>query len=166
MQQRINNAIASLCVDIENEFANKTYVDLKEEDILFELVLSILGSQNKNQKIVLAGGTQMACVLLVVNSILRSMDGVLDSSNLALFTTKWIKEDKNSNIKALLEQLDFPINTYASEFDFSLSNHPALKLYDEGEAKEGVGCGAALCYATINGLTKEQITNKIESFLG
>lgn len=47
MQQRINNAIASLCVDIENEFANKTYVDLKEEDILFELVLSILGSQNK-----------------------------------------------------------------------------------------------------------------------
>ena len=24
MQQRINNAIASLCVDIENEFANKT----------------------------------------------------------------------------------------------------------------------------------------------
>lgn len=38
MQQRINNAIASLCVDIENEFANKTYVDLKEEDILFELV--------------------------------------------------------------------------------------------------------------------------------
>lgn len=47
MRQRINNAIASLCVDIENEFANKTYVDLKEEDILFELVLSILGSQNK-----------------------------------------------------------------------------------------------------------------------
>ena len=47
MQQRINNAIVSLCVDIENEFSDKTYVDLKEEDILFELVLSILGSQNK-----------------------------------------------------------------------------------------------------------------------
>ena len=36
MQQRINNAIVSLCVDIENEFSDKTYVDLKEEDILFE----------------------------------------------------------------------------------------------------------------------------------
>ncbi len=108
----------------------------------------------------------MACVLLVVNSILRSMDGVLDSSNLALFTTKWIEEDKNSNIKALLEQLDFPINAYSSDFDFSLSSHPALKLYDEGEAKEGVGCGGALCYASINGLEKEQVTKKIESFLG
>ena len=126
----------------------------------------ILGSQNKNLKIVLAGGTQMACVLLVVNSILRSMDGVLDSSNLALFTTKWIEEDKNSNIKALLEQLDFPINAYSSDFDLSLSSHPALKLYDEGEAKEGVGCGGALCYASINGLSKHIVTKKIEEFLG
>ena len=126
----------------------------------------ILGSQANNQKIILAGGTQMAAVLLVVNSILRSMEGSIDSSNLALCTTKWINKDQNSNIKALLEQLDFPINAYASDFDFEQSSHPALKLYDEGEAKEGVGCGAALCYAAINGLTKMQVTKKIESFLG
>ena len=126
----------------------------------------ILGSQANNQKIILAGGTQMAAVLLVVNSILRSMEGSIDSSNLALCTTKWINKDQNSNIKALLEQLDFPINAYASDFDFEQSSHPALKLYDEGEAKEGVGCGAALCYAAINGLTKTQLTKKIESFLG
>ena len=126
----------------------------------------ILGSQANNQKIILAGGTQMAAVLLVVNSILRSMEGSIDSSNLALCTTKWINKDTNSNIKALLEQLDFPINAYASDFDFKQSSHPALKLYDEGEAKEGVGCGAALCYAAINGLTKTQVTEKIESFLG
>ena len=126
----------------------------------------ILGSQANNQKIILAGGTQMAAVLLVVNSILRSMEGSIDSSNLALCTTKWINKDQDSNIKALLEQLDFPINAYASDFDFEQSSHPALKLYDEGEAKEGVGCGAALCYAAINGLTKMQVTKKIESFLG
>ena len=51
-------------------------------------------------------------------------------------------------------------------FDFSESNHPALKLYDEGEAKEGVGCGAALCYAAINAVNKKELTTKIESFLG
>ena len=126
----------------------------------------ILGSRVNNLKIILAGGTQMAAVLLVVNSILRSMDGQIDSSNIALCTTKWINKDENSNIKALLEQLDFSINAYASDFDFSESSHPALKLYDEGEAKEGVGCGGALCYAAINGLTKIQITKKIENFLG
>jgi len=126
----------------------------------------ILGSRADNKKVILAGGTQMAAVLLVVNSILRSMEGQLDSSNIALCTTKWVSEDEHSNIKALLEQLDFSINAYASTFDFSNSKHPALKLYDEGEAKEGVGCGAALCYATINGISKNSVTQKVESFLG
>lgn len=164
--------------DIKNETINKALENLNENDELFEILSKvsdnmiifnagfILGSRTNNLKIILAGGTQMACVLLVINSILRSMEGLMDSLNLALCTTKWIYEDKNSNIKALLKQLDFPINAYASDFDFSLSKHPALKLYDEGEAKEGVGCGAALCYASINGLFKEEITKKIESFLG
>ncbi|WP_121628119.1 nicotinate mononucleotide-dependent phosphoribosyltransferase CobT [Poseidonibacter antarcticus] len=126
----------------------------------------ILGSRANNLKVLLAGGTQMAAVLLVVNSILKSMDGEIDSSNIALCTTKWINEDENSNIKALLEQLDFPINAYASDFDFSNSSHPALKLYDEGEAKEGVGCGGALCYASINSIDEMKLIEKIESFLG
>lgn len=126
----------------------------------------ILGSRANNLKLILAGGTQMACVLLTVNSILRSMGGELDSSNLALCTTKWINEDKNSDIKALLELLDFPINAYSANFDFSSSQNPLLKLYDEGEAKEGVGAGGALVYGLINGLNNETIVKKVESFLG
>ncbi|PUE64492.1 nicotinate mononucleotide-dependent phosphoribosyltransferase CobT [Arcobacter caeni] len=164
--------------DIKNQTMQKALKRVDLNGDLFEILSSIsdnmiifnagfiLGSRVNNLKIILAGGTQMAAVLLVVNSILRSMGGVIDSSNLALSTTKWINKDENSNIKALLEQLDFPINAYASDFDFSESSHPALKLYDEGEAKEGVGCGGALCYAAINGLTKEQVTKKVESFLG
>lgn len=126
----------------------------------------VLGSTSKNMKVVLAGGTQMAAVLLIVNSVLETMGGAIDSSNIALCTTKWISEDENSNIKALLDQLKYPINAYASDFDFKESSHPALKLYDDGEAKEGVGCGAALCYAAINGVNKKELTSKIESFLG
>ncbi len=164
--------------DIKNQTIEKALKRVDLNDDIFEILSSvsdnmiifnagfILGSRANNLKIVLAGGTQMASVLLVVNSILRSMDGVIDSSNIALCTTKWINKDENSNIKALLEQLDFSIDAYASDFDFSLSNQAALKLYDEGEAKEGVGCGGALCYASINGLTKEEVTKKIESFLG
>jgi len=125
----------------------------------------ILGLNNKT-KIILAGGTQMACVLLIVNSILKTMGGEFDTSNLALCTTKWVYEDENSDIKALLEMLDFSINAYYPEFDFSTSNHPALKLYDQGEAKEGVGAGAALVYGLINGLNNENIIKQIESFLG
>lgn len=164
--------------DIKKLAIEKALSNIEKDDDVFTKLSSvsdnmiifnagfILGSTSKDLKVVLAGGTQMATVLLVVNSILESMQGEINSSNIALCTTKWINEDENSNIKALLEQLSFPVNAYASDFDFKESNHPALKLYDEGEAKEGVGCGAALCYASINGINKKDLTSKIESFLG
>jgi uncharacterized protein (TIGR00303 family) len=120
---------------------------------------------NNRYKVILAGGTQMACVLLVMNKILKLMNGTLQTSNLALCTTKWVAEDENSDIKGLLKMLSFPINAYYADFDFSSSEHPALKLYDEGEAKEGVGAGGALVYGFLNGVSKESITKQIEEFL-
>ena len=125
----------------------------------------ILGLNNRIP-LILAGGTQMACVLLIVNKILEVMDGALESSNLALCTTKWVNDDATSDIKGLLELLNFPINSYYCDFDFSMTNHPALKLYDDGEAKEGVGAGGAIIYGYLNGLNKKQITEQVESFLG
>jgi len=124
----------------------------------------ILGLNNKIP-LVLAGGTQMACSLLIVNKILEEMGGEFETSNLSLTTTKWVANDTNSDIKAILEMLSFPINSYYVDFDFALSTHPALKLYDEGEAKEGVGAGGALFYGVLNGLNKQQITTKVEEFL-
>ena len=124
----------------------------------------ILGLNNR-VPLVLAGGTQMVAVLLIVDRMLKLMGGTMKSSNLSLCTTKWIAEEKESDIKALLELLSLPINAYYADFDFSLTTHPALKLYDEGEAKEGVGAGGALMYGFLNGLSKEQITKQVESFL-
>ena len=124
----------------------------------------ILGLNNRT-KLILAGGTQMACVLLIVDRILKHMGGTMKSSNLALCTTKWVAKDENSDIKAILERLRFPINAYYSDFDFSISQHPALKLYDQGEAKEGVGAGGALMYGFLNGLSKKEIIDQIEEFL-
>lgn len=126
----------------------------------------ILGLQATEHKLILAGGTQMASVLLVVNSILQTMGGELDTSKIALCTTKWIAQDSNSDIKAILEQLDFPINAYSAEFDFSNSKSEVLKLYDQGEAKEGVGAGGALVYGLINGLEKNLVVQKVEQLLG
>jgi uncharacterized protein (TIGR00303 family) len=162
--------------DIKTQTIQKALANVSKDDDIFAMLSKvsdnmlifnagfILGLNNKIP-IILAGGTQMACVLLIVNKMLEVMNGKIETSNLALCTTKWVYEDQNSDIKALLELLSFPINSYYSDFDFSLSSHPALKLYDEGEAKEGVGAGGALVYGTINGLTKEQITRQVEQFL-
>ncbi len=162
--------------DIKKETIKKALKKVKKSDSIFKklgkvsdnmivfLAGFLLGL--KDTKVILAGGTQMGAVLLVVDSILKESKLEFDTKNIALCTTKWVAEDENSDIKALLNLLDFPINSYYADFDFSLSSHPTLKLYDEGEAKEGVGAGGALVYGLLNGLSKEDITKKVESFLG
>ena len=163
---------------IKEQTIKHALANIKDKEDLFEKVGEVadnmlifnagfvLGNSGSKTKLILAGGTQMAAVLLLANSIVNYMGGKLESDNLALCTTKWVNEDENSDIKALLEMLDFPINAYSANFDFTKSNHPALKLYDEGEAKEGVGAGGALCYGLINGLNEELITKQVENFLG
>ena len=115
--------------------------------------------------IVLAGGTQMACLLLVINSIARYMGAEVDSSRLMLWTTRWVAQDPNSDIRALLEMLDFPISAHYGEFDFSQASQPKVKLYDKGEAKEGVAAGAAIIYAYLHGVSKEDISRQVEGFV-
>ena len=161
---------------IREETLSLALSHLKERDEVFEILSKvgdnmlifnagfILGLNNRIP-LILAGGTQMACVLLVVDKILKVMGGAMETSNLALCTTKWVAEDEHSDIKRLLELLHFPIHAYYADFDFSLSEHPALKLYDKGEAKEGVGAGGALVYGLLNGLTQAEITQKVEAFL-
>jgi len=176
-RQLFSSSFKDVPNNIRDNTINQALENITSEDDLFAVLSKvsdnmlifyagvILGLNNK-AKVILAGGTQMACVLLIVNSILKTMEGEFETSNLALCTTKWVYEDKNSDIKALLDMLDFKINSYYSDFDFSLSSNGALKLYDNGEAKEGVGAGAALVYGFLNGLDKKTITSKIENFLG
>ncbi len=180
LKYKADNAFSSSFKDVPNDIRQKTLKlalsNLDERDDIFDVLSKlsdnmlifnagfILGLNNR-VPLVLAGGTQMACVLLIANRMLQLMGGTMSTGNLALCTTKWVAKDENSDIKALLELLKFPINAYYSDFDFTLSSHPALSLYDQGEAKEGVGAGGALMYGELNGLNKEQITQKVEDFL-
>jgi uncharacterized protein (TIGR00303 family) len=178
VEEKFSSSFKNVPEDVRESTVEKALKNITDGDDLFEklgkvsdnmLIFNagfILGANQKELNVILAGGTQMACVLLIINSVLKEMDGVIDSKKIALCTTKWVAEDQNSDIKGLLDILDFEINSYYADFDFALSQHPALKLYDEGEAKEGVGAGAALVYAYLNGTDKKRITKKVESFLG
>ena len=177
---RVDNCFSSSFKNVPNDVREKTLKlalsNIKNKNDIFDVLSKtsdnmlifnagfILGLNNRIP-LILAGGTQMASVLLVVNKILKLMGGSIETSNLALCTTKWVAKDENSDIKTLLNLPNFSINSYYVDFDFSLSQHPALKLYDEGEAKEGVGAGGALMYAVLNGISKETITKKVEAFL-
>lgn len=167
---------------IKQQTINKALEKISDQQSIFEK-LSICGDNmlifcagfileaSHTAPVFLAGGTQMAAVLLILNRLLQNkmeygIDKLPNLQNLSLITTQWIYQDKLSDIEGLLQLLDFPINTYYSDFSFHLSQHPALQSYDRGEVKEGVGAGAAIAYAYANGISDEQLTRQVESYLG
>jgi len=130
-------------------------------DNMLLFTAGFVSGYSKKGDIVLGGGTQMAAVLLIVDAL----DLEIDPQNVSLMTTKWVLEDKNSDIKALLKQLKFQVDGYYSDFSFEDADIPVLKLYDDGEAKEGVGAGAALCYAKMLDFSNGEILTKIQKVL-
>ena len=112
--------------------------------------------------VVLAGGTQMAACLLIADRLREDVLMQLKGDNITLATTQWVAKDKNSDIKHLLSLLSYTPHAVYTEFSFANAEIPVLKKYDEGEAKEGVGAGAALAYAVANGVTNEELLNEIE----
>ena len=89
----------------------------------------------------------------------------MDPRKITLCTTRWIAEDGASDIAALLEQLDFRPKGLYADFRYEDATIPVLKLYDEGEAKEGVGAGAAIAYGYMQGLEQKQITEAVEALM-
>ena len=161
-RKTINNALSRI-EDTDEIFAKLGKVS---DNMLLFVAGFLLGAQGRFP-IVLAGGTQMAAALLVVDAVIRHHPEYCPQKSLQpmLATTKWVADDTRSDIAALLKMPSFAIDGIYADFDFSSANHPALKLYDEGEAKEGVGAGGALVYGMLNGLEKEKITRQVEAFL-
>ncbi len=112
--------------------------------------------------IVVAGGTQMAACLLIADKLKEDVLMRLKSDNITLATTQWVVKDKNSDIAHLLSLLSYKPHALYTEFSFANAEIPVLKKYDDGEAKEGVGAGAALAYGATNSLSNEEVLREIE----
>jgi len=99
----------------------------------------ILGLNN-SIPIILAGGTHMASLLLIINRILKLMGGMMETSNLALCTSKCIVEDNNSDIKSIIETPLFTINSYYVDSPLR-----------DSTCQETTVSGAAMMYGILNG---------------
>ena len=162
-QTTIDKALSHI-EDTEDIFAKLG----KVSDNMLLFVAGFLLGVDDRFPVVLAGGTQMAAALLVADAITQHYPQYRPQNTLKpmLATTKWVADDAHSDIAALLAMPHFRVDACYSDFDFSQATHPALKLYDDGEAKEGVGAGGALVYGILSGLSKEAITVQVEKFLG
>ncbi|MBB5253461.1 nicotinate mononucleotide-dependent phosphoribosyltransferase CobT [Sulfurisphaera ohwakuensis] len=106
-------------------------------------------------KILLAGGTQMTAAAAIIKEFNKNK-----LKDIAIGTTKWIINDRSSDIIGLAKAVGIPI--LAAWLDFTNSKFEGLKVYEKGFVKEGVGAGGASIYAMKRGVTNEQILGKVE----
>lgn len=115
----------------------------------------------KHIPVMLAGGTQMAAICGIIHALNPNV-----INNIIIGTTKWIINDKSSDLKGIINQINPEIPILAANLDFSQFKYDGLKAYEKGIVKEGVGAGGvtiASILASNGDISIEKIHQKIES---
>jgi len=146
---------------IDDEMSNFEKLGCVSDNMLIFCAGFILEASRRFH-VVLAGGTQMAACLLIADALREDVLMRVKDENITLATTQWVAKDKNSNIAHILQKLSYTPHALYTTFSFEKSQIPVLHKYDEGEAKEGVGAGAALAYGAKNEHTNRELLEQIE----
>ena len=114
---------------------------------------------SRKRKIILAGGTQMCCILALLKSL-----NVRLRDNICIGTTSYIINDKKSDIVGLLNNISNEVPIFYIDLLLENSTKKGLRSYSEGFVKEGAGAGGISIAAFLNNdnLTKEQFSQKLE----
>ena len=148
--------------------SNIKFGDLKNEpmkaisnvgDPMMPVFAGLVIGATPNIPVLMAGGTQMTAIAAIVKTLEPK-----STENVAIATTRWITEDKTSDIKAIVSQIgDIPI--VAANLNFGNSRFSGLRAYETGIVKEGVGVGGASIAAILksNGtITSEKLLAELE----
>ncbi|TVP39577.1 nicotinate-nucleotide- dimethylbenzimidazole (NaMN:DMB) phosphoribosyltransferase [Candidatus Nitrosocosmicus arcticus] len=114
---------------------------------------------SREKKIILAGGTQMCCILALLKSL-----NIKFGDNICIGTTSYIINDKKSDIVGLMNNISDDVPIFYIDLLLENSTKKGLRSYSEGFVKEGAGAGGSSIAAFLNSeqLTKEQFLHKIE----
>ncbi|MGZ4929809.1 MAG: nicotinate mononucleotide-dependent phosphoribosyltransferase CobT [Halobacteriota archaeon] len=116
----------------------------------------VRGFSSSGTEIMLAGGTQMAAVI----AALRALD---NSTDVVLSTTKYVFDDSSAHLFKLVKALG--VDAFSAYPDFSKSRVQALRKYEVGEVKEGVGAGGAMTLACVHGYDQDDFRRRVEAVI-
>ena len=134
----------------------------------------LIGSLKSRQPLLLAGGSQMAAVLALAFSMVSPKQRRLLSKQVLIGTTAWLAGEvltpsgsKRASLVELLALLEnhFDVSIYAlaSGLRFQGSRHLALRDYELGHVKEGVGAGGLALLAQLRGLSLDRISQACDN---
>ena len=113
--------------------------------------------------VLLAGGTQMFAVYALARAIARAQDIFWKPENVLVGTTRWVAEDPTGDTVGLAEKIgDVPL--IVTQLNFSASHLEALRAYEHGFVKEGVGAGGcAIAGALYQNWDNDRMVYEIET---
>lgn len=97
--------------------------------------------------LLLAGGTQMLAVYALARAIAETEQLTWQPEQVVVGTTRWVAEDRTGNTVGLAAMLEAPL--LATQLSFAEARYAALRAYEQGYVKEGVGAGGSAIAAHL-----------------
>lgn len=119
-------------------------------DPMQPLVAGLILSALPRLPVVLAGGTQMAAVLAIVDRLAHERREQLERNRLVLATTPWVARDPSADLIGILEGTGGWCAA-APRLDFAAMEFEPLRHYERYLVKEGVGAGGTALAALLTG---------------
>lgn len=98
--------------------------------------------------VLLAGGTQMLAVYAVAQALVASQNFVWNPDNVVVGTTRWVAEDPSGDTVGLARSIG-TVPLLGTALNLSSSRYEALRWYERGFVKEGVGAGGCAIAAVL-----------------
>lgn len=118
---------------------------------------------SKTTGVMLAGGTQMLAVHKLIQAIVKYFSLSTKLEQIVVGTTSWVAEDRTGDTVGLAKVVG-GVSLLAAELDFSVSQHPSLRAYEQGYVKEGVGAGGCSIAAHLKqNWTPKQLLIAVET---
>lgn len=114
----------------------------------------VQGATEAGATVTLAGGTQQATAALLARRA-----GV--EADLTVATTAFVAGDDSADFHGLADAADADVRV--TDPAFGGRDHPAMRAYATGEAKEGVGMGGALALAADAGVEMATVRERIRA---
>lgn len=132
-------------------------VDLVGDPLHVSIAGFTLGAIEAGSHVILAGGTQMCSVLAILSKLNVQLEG-----RVSVFTTRWLIEDRSSDMVGLLREVAPGVTLAASTLNLSRSKHQGLRAYEDGYVKEGVGAGGLLTLLALRGYDEDEVVKLID----
>jgi uncharacterized protein (TIGR00303 family) len=135
-------------------------------DPMQPVVAGMLLTASRHCGVMLAGGTQMLAVYALAQALAAANPPIAwHPDRVVVGTTRWVAEDPTGDTIALAEAIG-PVPLLATQLSFADSRLPALRAYEQGFVKEGVGAGGLAIAASLSaGWTQGELLAAIEGLL-